>query len=62
MLERGEVFEIKILNMDDQAGTDLTTDLGTDTDFTLEVIPPKGAVMFVQRVTPVSFDLYTLLD
>ncbi len=62
MLERGEVFEITILNMDTQAGTDLTTDLGTDTEFTLEVIPPKGAVLFLQRVTPVSFDVYTLLD
>ncbi len=62
MLERGEVFEITILNMDTQTGTDLTTDLGTDTEFTLQVIPPKGAVLFIQRVTPVSFDLYTLLD
>ena len=62
MLERGEVFEIKILNMDTQAGTDLTTDLGTDTQFTLEVIPPKGAVLYIQRITPVSFDLFTLLN
>ena len=62
MLERGEVFEIRILNMDDQVGTDLTTDLGTDTEFTLEVIPPKGAVLFIQRVTPISFDLFTLLN
>ncbi len=62
LLERGEVFEIKILNMDDQANTDLTTDLGVDTKFTLEVIPPKGAVLFIQRVTPISFDKFTLLD
>ncbi len=62
MLERGEVFEISILNMDTQAGTDLLTDVGVDTEFTLEVIPPKGAVLFIQRVTPVSFDVYTLLD
>ena len=62
MLERGEVFEIKILNMDTQTGTDLTTDLPTDTTFTLEVIPPKGAVLYIQRVTPVSFELYTLLN
>ena len=63
MLERGEVFEIAILNMDSPwTGTDLSIDLGTDTEFTLEVIPPKGAVLFIQRVTPVSFDLFTLLD
>ena len=63
MLERGEVFEIKILNMDSPwTGTDLSVDLGTDTQFTLEVIPPKGAVMYIQRVTPVSFELFTMLD
>ena len=62
MLERGEVFEIRILNMDDQVDTDLINSLGVDTQFTLEVIPPKGAVLFIQRVTPISFDLFTLLN
>jgi len=62
MLERGEVFEIKILNMDTQSNTDLNFDLLVDTQFTLEVIPPKGAVLYIQRITPVSFDLFTLLD
>jgi len=36
--------------------------LGVDTEFTLEVIPPKGAVLYINRVTPVSFELFTLLD
>ena len=63
MLERGEVFEIKILNMESPwTGTDLSVDLGTDTQFTLEVIPPKGAVLYIQRTTPVSFELFTMLD
>ncbi len=62
LLERGEVFEIKILNMDDQVDTDLTNALGVDTQFTLEVIPPKGAVLFIQRTTPISFELFTMLD
>jgi len=62
MLERGEVFEIRIVNMNDLGLTDLTTTLGVDTQFTLEVIPPKGAVLFIQRVTPVSFDKFTLLN
>ena len=62
MLERGEVFEIRILNFDDLAQTDLTTALGVDTQFTLEVIPPKGAVLFIQRTTPISFDLFTMLN
>ena len=61
MLERGEVFEIKIINMNNTTG-DIDLDLATDTEFTLEVIPPKGAVLYIQRVTPVSFELFTLLD
>ncbi len=61
MLERGEVFEIQIINMDNTTG-DIDLTLGVDTEFTLEVIPPKGAVLFIQRVTPVSFDLFTMLD
>ena len=62
MLERGEVFEVKILNMNNLGLTDLTTALGVDTEFTLEVIPPKGAVLYINRTTPISFDLFTLLD
>ena len=62
MLERGEVFEISILNMDTGTNTDLKTVLTVDTDFTLQVIPPKGAVLYIARTTPVSFDLFTLLD
>ena len=62
LLERGEVFEIKIINMDTGTGTDIKKTLPVDTDFTLEVIPPKGAVMYIQRTTPVSYDLFTLLD
>ncbi len=62
MLERGEVFEIVIVNMDTATGTDIGNQLGTDTQFTLEIIPPKGAVLFIQRTTPVSFDLYTMLN
>ena len=62
MLERGEVFEVQILNMDTGTGTDINTTLPIDTEFTLEVLPPKGAVLFIQRTTPVSFEIYTLLD
>ena len=58
LLERGEVFEVIILDM---VGL-LDTDLGTDTTFTLEVVPPKGAVLFIQRNTPVSFETINSLD
>ncbi len=61
LLERGEVFEIRIINMNNATG-DIDTNLGTDTEFTLEVIPPRGAVLFIQRTTPVSFELFTMLD
>ncbi len=61
MLERGEVFEITILAIDTGAG-DIKNTLGVDTQFTLEVIPPRGAVLFIQRTTPVSFELFTMLD
>ena len=50
LLEIGEVFEIVLLNVD----TQLATDLGTSTEFTVEVIPPSGAVLYIGRRTPVS--------
>ena len=50
LLEIGEVFEISLLNMK----TQLTTDLGTSTEFVIELIPPSGAVLFIGRRTPVS--------
>ena len=61
LLERGEVFEI-ILVMDIALSNDIDVPLGTDTEFTLEVIPPRGAVLFIQRTTPVSFETFTMLD
>ncbi len=61
LLERGEVFEI-VIEMDIATSNDIDVALGTDTEFTLEVIPPRGAVLFIQRTTPVSFELFTMLD
>ena len=52
LLEIGEVFEIVLLNATGQ----LATDLGTNTEFTIELIPPSGAVLFIGRRTPVSLD------
>lgn len=52
LLEVGEVFEIVLLNMD----TQLATDLGTNKEFTLEIIPPSGAVLFIGRRTPTSLE------
>ena len=57
-LERGEVFEIQIPDM----VALLEPDLSTDQTFTLEVIPPTGAVLFIQRTTPISMEAITSLD
>ncbi len=62
LLERGEVFEIVISGLESGGANALTTELGTDQTFTLEVIPPKGAVLFIQRTTPVSLESRTFLD
>ena len=50
LLEVGEVFEITLLDLKGQLGTDL----GTSTVFTIELVPPSGAVLFIGRRTPVS--------
>ena len=58
LLERGEVFEIAIPGMVAM----LATALGTNQTFTLEVIPPTGAILFIQRTTPVALAAITTLD
>ena len=58
LLEVGEVFEIILLDMT----TPLATDLGTDKNFTLELIPPSGAVLFIGRRTPVSLEASNRLN
>ena len=58
LLERGEVFEITIPLM----VALLTPDLAVDSTFTVEVVPPKGAVLFIQRTTPVSLETVNSLD
>ncbi len=52
LLEIGEVFEITLVTLDDQ----LEPDLGTSKEFTIELIPPSGAVLFIGRRTPVSLE------
>ena len=64
-LERGELYEIKISGMENACtGTcnKLATDLGVNTTFTLEVIPPTGAILYIQRVTPGSLNVTDGLD
>ena len=58
LLEPGEMYEVALLNLE----TNLTTDLSTSTTFSIEVIPPKGAVLFIERTTPVVISKYNDLN
>lgn len=51
LLEVGELAEITV----DLEG--LTTDLGTNTTFVLEMKPPSGAILNLQRTTPAWLEL-----
>ena len=58
LMEAPEAFEIIIPGMIGLLGTDL----GADQTFTIEVIPPRGAVLFIQRTLPVALDVTNTLD
>jgi len=51
LLEPGELFEIKVTDLSAQA-TPIV--IGTNQKFTLEVQPPSGSYMVIQRTTPAS--------
>ena len=59
LLERKEVFELHLIDLEKSFGVGddtLTNMLGPDTTFSLEVIPPQGAVLFVERNAPIFLD------
>ena len=58
LLEIGELFQITLLDLT----SNLANDLGTNTDFTIEMIPSGGAVLFIGRRTPVSLEASNRLD
>ena len=64
LLERNEVYEIKLTGLQNTStGNDnLTTALGINTTFSLEVIPPRGAVLFIERTTPIYWDTTNTLN
>ncbi len=51
LLEPGELFEITITNL---AAQTTPIVIGTNQKFTLEVQPPSGSYMVIQRTTPAS--------
>ncbi len=64
LLERNEVYEFQMIDLETGAGSGndtLTNLLQTNMKFTIEVIPPTGAVLFIQRTTPVFLDATTSL-
>lgn len=65
LLERNETYEIKMIDLELLTGSGndtLTNLLGINTTFQLEVIPPKGAVLFIERTTPIYLDVINSMD
>ena len=64
LLERNEVYKIALTGLDtlDPGNDNLTTALGIDTTFTMEVIPIKGAVLHIERTTPIFMDMINFLN
>ena len=64
LLECNEVYEVKLTYLGSLAtgNNQLTSGLGVNTTFQLEVIPPRGAVLFIERTTPVFLDTVMSLD
>ena len=64
LLELREIYEINLTTLQtlDSGKNALTNKLQTNKTFSLEVIPPRGAVLFIERTTPVFPDTSTSLD
>ncbi len=58
LLEPGELYLITLNNM----ATNLSPTLKNSTTFNLEVLPPKGAALHIERTTPVVLNKYNDLQ
>ena len=58
LVEAGELYEIALKNM----VSNLNPDLSTGDTFIVEVIPPEGAVLHIERTIPESPNKRTALD
>ncbi|MHB8377146.1 MAG: archaellin/type IV pilin N-terminal domain-containing protein [Dehalococcoidia bacterium] len=58
LLQPGELFEI---NIDTTQASMSSVSIGTNATFTLEIKPPSGSYMVIQRTTPASIS-NTMLD
>ena len=64
LLERNEIYKIEMIGLESTGSGDdkLTNALGVNKTFTLEVIPTKGAVLHIERTTPINFDVINFLN
>ena len=53
LVEQGELYEVKLINMGN-----LTGDLSARTTFTLQVLSNKGAVLHLERNTPIWLESF----
>ena len=58
LVEEGEIYEITLTGLT----TNLDPDLQTADTFRLELIPPQGAVLFIERTTPVFLQEVNTLE
>ncbi len=54
LLESGELYELALLDME----TNLTSKLAKNTTFAIEVLAPQGAVLHLERTTPVVLRMF----
>ena len=66
LLERNEVYKISLINLNTGYSTSaddtLEFSIGVNKTFTLEVVPTKGAVLHIERTTPIFMDLINFLN
>jgi archaeal flagellin FlaB len=56
LLEEGELAEITITGLQTSGEQALSPSLGPNTDFALEIKPPQGGVLILERRTPARID------
>ena len=54
LLETGEMLQVTVIGLE----AALNPDLGVRTTFSLQVMTPVGAVLFIERTTPVALSKY----
>ena len=58
LVEEGEMYEITLLSL----AANLSPELSAGDLFTVEVIPPHGAVVVLERTAPAFLEVYNRLD